>query len=343
VSTISFICGYGITGIIFAILNFGIWALIFAHAIQVVTKTIMFVYLEMPNFKFDFSVKELKDLIYFGGGFTIARIANYFAIEGDNMVVSGYLGAEALGIYGRAYQFLIMPVTLFGTALDTVLFPMISKIQEDIIKIKEIFNKSIYGFSIISFPLSVFVIILAPEIINVFLGKNWWRVILPFQILSIGLYFRMSYRICDTISRAIGTVYKRAIIQILYAISIIFGSIYGARWGITGVAIAVVLSIFINFMLMVNLIIRELKGSWKTVIFSHTHGIIISIIYLPLFFYLTNLLRNFELNSLIIIMAMIFYSISFFLTIYFLLPKWILGTDIDWFIIRIKNKYLKII
>lgn len=73
----------------------------------------------------------LKELLIFGGGFTLGKIGNTLALQGDNFVIGRWLGAEALGLYGRAYHLMVTPATLFGTVTDKVLFPAMAKVQGD--------------------------------------------------------------------------------------------------------------------------------------------------------------------------------------------------------------------
>src|SRR5205807_2134222 len=67
--------------------------------------------------------RALRELARFGGGMMLAKLANYAAGQGDSAVVVRSLGAEALGLYGRAIQLMVMPAMYIGDVLDRVLFP----------------------------------------------------------------------------------------------------------------------------------------------------------------------------------------------------------------------------
>src|SRR5256885_203664 len=66
-----------------------------------------------------------------GGGFVLARIGNYAAGDGDNMVVAKWLGLSALGLYDRAYQLMVAPAMLLGQVMDEILFASLARIQDD--------------------------------------------------------------------------------------------------------------------------------------------------------------------------------------------------------------------
>lgn len=332
ISAMSFFIGYGIVGIVLSFLDFGVWALIYAHIAQTIIRSISIVIVQKHTVKLKFDIKAFKELIYFGGGFTIARIANYFAGQGDNIVIGRSLGASSLGVYGRAYQFIVMPVTLIGTALDKVLFPIMAKIQNDKKQLENIFIKGINGFSIITFPLSVFVIILAPEIVHFVLGNNWTEVIVPFQILSLGLYFRVSYRISDSLARALGNVYKRALIQIVYATSVILGSWIGQYWGIKGVSTAVFVAIFINFILLAKLSIDSIQGKWNEFLRAHVKGLILALILLPIIIIFTQYLRIIETSAFLILVIISSTTLLIISSLFKLFPKQIFGDNGIWLI-----------
>lgn len=325
ISLISFVVGYGLVGITLGFLEFGAWALIWAYISQTFIKTILFLIIQKHTKKIIFDLKSLKELLYFGGGFTIAKIANYIAGQGDNIIIGKVLGDVSLGIYGRAYQFMVMPVGLFCSAMDKVLFPLLTKFQDDKKSMRDIYFKGINSIALIALPLSVIVYIIAPEIINLFLGDSWEEVILPFRILSISLLFRMSYRVSDSLARATGEVYKRANIQIIYAVIVLFMSWLGTKWGINGVALAVVISIFINFILLANLSLKLINGSWSSFINEHFKGFQLSLIIFFWTYCSVYVLRILSESSLFILSV---FSVLLLLLLYFLyryMPIKILG------------------
>ncbi len=77
--------------------------------------------------------------------------------------------------------------------------------------------------------------------------------------------FRTAYKVCDTIARATGVVYRRAWRQWVYAIAIIGFAFVGQKYGINGVAIGVAFGITLNYLLMTQLTISLLEINWLDV------------------------------------------------------------------------------
>lgn len=316
ISLLSFIFGYAFTGVLLAINNFGVWSLVFAIIIQTVIKSISFIVIKKHEKRLRIDVESSKKLLYFGGGFTIARFGNYLANQGDNIIVGKFLGADMLGLYGRAYQFMVMPVTLFGAALDKVLFPSMSIIQHNQKIIAKVYLKGVNLIAVVAMPMSVFLVIMSPEIVNVVLGNTWSKVVLPLQILSTSLLFRMSYRVSDSLARATGAVYKRAWIQLFYAFLVIIGSLISKKYGIEGVAWAVVFAICFNFVLLARLSLHLIDESWMNFIRAHYNGIYLSLITFIFVGGLANFLRfvgagYFETLFYVSLLLTVFYMLLF--------------------------------
>jgi O-antigen/teichoic acid export membrane protein len=209
------------------------------------------------------------ELMGFGAGFTTARVANFLANQGDNLVVGRTLGPEALGIYTRAYQLMAVPTTLFGDVLDRVLFPTMARVQGDPARLAAAYLQAVASIALVMLPVGVVMTVVAPEFITVLFGPRWSAVIFPFQVFAIALLFRTSYKMSDSLARATGAVYRRAWRQIIYAALVFLGAWVGSRWGVGGVAIGVLASLTINFLLMAQLSLKILQTSWRRFLEAH--------------------------------------------------------------------------
>lgn len=303
INLFSYTFGYGIVGIALGFLGYGVYALIWAIIAQTGIKAILATYSESHSRIPMIHSKSFKDLMYFGGGVTTAQFANYLAAEGDNIITGRFLGADALGLYSRAYAVMVKPVNLLGSAVDKALFPSMAFIKDEPERLKSAFLKGLGGLALISFPLSAMMILMGPEIVLVLLGENWTDAILPFQILAVGFAFRMGYKINDTLARATGAVYRGAWRQGIYAFNVIMGSLIGMRWGIEGVACGVVVALFIHYLLTTQLSVSILNVKWWTLIKLHfipiTNAIIAgTAVYVPLL-----IMRDFTDNSMIVLLA----------------------------------------
>jgi PST family polysaccharide transporter len=273
---VAVVVGYGAVGITLAALGFGPWALVGAHLTQTLLKTaLMLVVRPHPAWPL-LDRRACGELLYFGGGFTASRFSNYLAGQGEHLVIGRCLGAVALGVYGRAYQLMAAPAVLFGNVLDRVLFPAMVQIQDQPKRLAEAYRRCTALIALVIFPLSALLVLLAPEVVLVLLGPDWQAVTLPLQILGVGMLFRTGCKISDSLVRATGAVYRRTWRQTAYAVAVIAGAWVGQQWGLEGVAVAVLVTLALNFFLMAQLGLCLAEMSWRTFGAAHLPGLILA-------------------------------------------------------------------
>lgn len=268
--TVAAVLGYGGVGITLAVLGCAAWSLVGAQLAQACLRTILLLVFRPHPVRPLFDRRASADLLGFGGGFTAARFSNYVAGQGEHLVLSYWLGPVALGIYGRAYQLMAGPAVLFGNVLDRVLFPAMVQVQDQPKRLTDAYRRGCALIALVILPVSAILVALAPEVIQVFLGSEWRGVILPLQILGVGMLFRTSCKISDSLVRATGAVHRRAWRQTAYAMMVLAGAWIGQHYGVEGVALAVLVTLAFNYFLMAHLSLCLTGMSWRT--FAGTHG-----------------------------------------------------------------------
>jgi PST family polysaccharide transporter len=194
-----------------------------------------------------------KELLITGAGFMMGQVGNFLARQIDYVIVGRVLGAAPLGYYNRAYQFLMLPAQLFGTAVTKVLFPSIASIQDQPQRVARAFLRAMGVIAMLTLPATGYLVVLAPELVLMLLGREWVQMIVPVQILLCSLLFRTSYKISDAVCLAMGSMYQRAWRQWIYAGAVALGAAVGTQWGLAGVAVGVGLAVVLNYLAMLNL------------------------------------------------------------------------------------------
>jgi len=274
----SYTFGYALVGLGMAWSGYGVWALVAATLSQTFLKSVLLLIMEPIPVKPSLSRPEFRELVEFGGGITLARFFNYGASQGDYFVVGRYLGVGPLGIYTRAYRLMNLPANYLGRVLDTVLFPVMSKIQDELPRLKKSYLTGIAMISIVCAPVGILMIIMAPEIVHLLLGPQWVEVIVPFQILAIGVLPRVSYKIDNSLAKAMGAVYQRSSRDALYAAAVVIGSLVGLNWGLIGVALGVLVALIIYNFVSLRLSIRLLGCPPSEYIKAQLPGLIIALL-----------------------------------------------------------------
>ncbi|MGH7526523.1 MAG: lipopolysaccharide biosynthesis protein, partial [Gemmatimonadales bacterium] len=273
----TFAAAQGLIGIPLALAGFGVWALVGAIVAQTLARSAALLTARRPPLGLWPEWEALRDMLHFGSGFTIARLANQLALQGDNLVVGRWLGPVALGVYGRAYSLMATPASTLGKVLDDVLFPTMARVQDDVARLGLAYRRGVAVIALVALPASVVLVVLAPELIGVALGPQWLEAITPFQVLAAGTLFRTSYKMSDSLARSTGVVYRRAGRQIVYAALVIGGAYIGRHWGITGVAAGVLLALMVNFLLMAQLSLEVCRMSWGTFWAAHRPSLLVAV------------------------------------------------------------------
>ncbi len=261
-----------------ALLGFGVEALVAAVLAQALVRSGVLLWARRPPLGLWFEWQACKDMLHFGGGFTLARLANQVALSGDNLVVGHYLGPAALGLYGRAYGLMSAPSSALGKVLDDVLFPTMAKVQDDPVRLGLAYRRGVAVIALVALPASVVMFILAPELVRVALGSKWVGATTAFQILAVGTLFRTSYKMSDSLARSTGVVYRRARRQVVYAILVFAGAYLGQRWGLSGVAAGVLGALLVNFLLMAQLSLDVCQLTWGAFWEAHRPGLVLGLL-----------------------------------------------------------------
>lgn len=259
----SYLVGFGVVALALANYGYGPWALAIGSMVQVVWRTATLFIIKRHPISLWPDKAVMGDLLRPGVGFSLGQTGNFVATQVDNLIVGRMLGAEALGYYNRAYQFLMLPALMFGKALTSVLFPTMASIQNEKDRVARAYLRAMGMIALLTLPTSGILIIIAPELVRFLLGDSWIGMILPFQILIASLLFRTGYKIGDSVSLAMGSMRARAIRQWIYAGLVATGAVIGARWGLTGVATGVGLAVLGNFLMMHQLAQSILNVSWR--------------------------------------------------------------------------------
>jgi O-antigen/teichoic acid export membrane protein len=330
VNVVAYAIGYGTVGIVLAFLRFGVWALVGAHLAQTIFRTIILLVAHPHPMRPLLERQAFKELMYFGGGFTAARVCNYIAGQGDNWVVSRWLGAASLGLYGRAYQLMAMPATLFGQVLDKVLFPSMSRVQSQPKRLSVAYGRGVALIALLVLPMSVMLFVLAPEFIYVLLGPKWVEVVVPFRIFAVGMLFRTSYKMSDSIARATGAVYRRAWRQGIYAFLVVGGAWIGQHWGLAGVAFGVLGAIAINFVLMAQLSLNLAAMTWRSYWAVHIPALALTAVLGVEVWALAMALRNWGFSPILVLMTSAAVMLATLLLLLRYMPGRFLGQDGMW-------------
>ncbi len=278
VELLSYVLGYACVGVVLAWRGYGVWALVAANVAQVTVRTVGMYVATMHPVRPSLNYRASRDLISYGFGHSLAQVGALLSQQGDNLVVGRWLGAAALGVYGRAYNLMVMPASVFGRIVNRVLFPVMAQVQDEPERLSGAYERVLAVVALMSLPVSAFLWVAAPEFIPALLGPGWTGVVLPFRLFTVSLLFRMSSKVSDACTKAAGAVYSRALVQGVFAALVLLGALIGQIWGVGGVAVAVSIAMGFNWLAMAELSRRVTGLAWSRFASAHVPGLVFALL-----------------------------------------------------------------
>lgn len=234
------ILSYGVTAIVLAYQGFGAWSIVYGKVMSLVIWLVILWHISPWKPRPEFDVKIAKSLFGYGRHIMGATLIYFLLTNVDNGFVAKFIGTTALGYYSMAYNISNLPAMNISGLVNRVMFPTYSKIKDNRETLIRIYLKNIKYISLVSVPLSLEILVLAPEIIMVLLGEKWLPALVPLQILCLTALFRSIVGTTGTLFNAIGRpeISERLSLYQLVFLGIIIYPL-SVSYGIVGTSIAI--------------------------------------------------------------------------------------------------------
>ncbi len=248
---------------VLAYYGLGVYALVYGAIVSAMVSTLQYIMFGLKEHKpaFHFDISQVREFLSFGLYQMGERTINYFNYQFDTILIEKLLGSESLGIYTIAKELTMKPAIVINPILTRVAFPTMSKIQNDIPRLKVIYLKMINFIAAINFSIYVVIIILAPDLVEVLFGSEWSSVVPIVQILAI-------FSAVRSIGSSIGPLLLargRADLGFWWNFGLFFFtpiSIYiYSFWGLKGIAWGVVANMCILLLPRYYILIKPLCGA----------------------------------------------------------------------------------
>jgi PST family polysaccharide transporter len=180
----------------------------------------------------------VRSMIAFGGHLMGFSVVNYFARNFDNILLGRFCGANVLGLYSRAYNIMMLPISQVRAPLYAVAIPTLSHIQNDPIRFRRYYLKIVTVIAFITMPLMVLLSVCAAQVIHLLLGNKWSGAVDIFRVLSIVAFIQPVASTVGLVAVSLGQSGRYLKWGILSSIVAVFSFVVGLPWGAMGVATA---------------------------------------------------------------------------------------------------------
>lgn len=251
-----------VCGVLLAWLGFGYWAIVAITFLfpSFNTLALWFVCAWRPSFTL--KGNDVKSFLKFGAGITGFDMINYFSRNMDNVLIGKFIGSVALGLYTKAYQLLLLPITQLRDPLNSVALPALSTLQNDKVKYKSYYKRFLFTLAFFSMPAVVYMAIFSEELIVVVLGDQWIEASSIFRILAFAAFIQPLLSTIGLVMISTGDIKRYFTWGCINAALVVTAFFIGVQWGVDGVAKAYVV---ITYLLFFPALIYCLRNSPITV------------------------------------------------------------------------------
>ena len=335
----SFLISYALVGVSLALMGYGAWALAWAQVIQQVYFLTAVYRKVRHSLRPSLALVEMPGLFSFGLAGVFAQLGRYAGRNGDSLIITRFLGAEALGFYRRADGLVQAPVTLFSGILSNVLFPAFSSVQTEPERLRSAYRGAVASVSLVCTPPLVWIAVVAPELVRGLFGSNWEPAVPALRVLVFAGIARSVDEVGNALVRAIGITVGRVVRDLFYALGVVCGSLAGLPWGLAGVAAGVAVANAIPYLLTVRMT-RQLIGiTWKEFFGSQVAAWGIAGLVGAVALAATSWARTLGFSDLGTLVVVALPSAATVLLVWFAVPRRYLGCSASWAISQLEDRW----
>mgnify|MGYP000692170198 CR=1 FL=1 len=249
-----------------------VWALVFGSIISALCRVIMsHLFLRGARDAFRLDKEVVLEIFKFGKWLFISAIITFFALNGDRLILGGFLTTEQLGVYSVAFFLATAVRDLLLSLTSKVYYPLLSDANRNT---PEKLQKKYYDIKLWQ-DMTVFFVIgflycTAPLIVQLLYDDRYENAGWMMQILVISLISSV-FNIGNSLLMALGYSHYGTVLVTMKAVTLWVGvpllySIYGIAGAVWGVTISSFVSPpFIMFFLHRKKILIFYKELWMIV------------------------------------------------------------------------------
>lgn len=284
ISTIFGTVASAVVGLIMAYSGYGTWALVAQYLVNtsVSTLTLFFVIKKKPQFIFSFL--SLKNLFPFGARVLGRGLLMTGFTELRALIIGKVYSSADLAYYDKGKNFPVLIVGNVNSSIGAVLFPKMSKEQDDKERLKTTTRNSIRFSSYIMFPLMLGLAAVAETFVAVVLTEKWLPCVPLMQLLCIVYLFQPSHTANMQAIKALGRsdIYLRLeiikkVVELIVLICVMDISVMAITIGMAACATAFT---FINAYPNIKLLGYTIKEQFADFLPSLTMSLIMAAIVL---------------------------------------------------------------
>ena len=174
-----------IVGITMALKGYGVWALVFQQISAGVVDLVLFALITRLRILFYVSLARVKQLFKYGSGIFAATIIGVIYEEISPLIIGLKFESSHLSFYDKGKSFPSLINSACNDTLMAVLFPVMTKVQDDLGKVLALTRRFIKTSSFLVFPLMMGFFCVADTFVSVILTDKWMPATIYIRIFAM--------------------------------------------------------------------------------------------------------------------------------------------------------------
>ncbi|MGN8225759.1 lipopolysaccharide biosynthesis protein [Gracilimonas sp. BCB1] len=240
------------SAIALAIYGFGVWAIAAQQVASAFVTSFLFWGVNPWMPKGFIKPESFKKLFKFGSSLMFSGLISAVYNEIYKVIIGRIYNPALLGFYSQAENIKDVVSKNLINVMVNVTYPVLSKIKEDLNRLKDGYKKVLQVISYLIFPTMIGLILVAEPMIITFIGEKWLRSVPILQVLALlGLIHHM-HVINLNILKVLGRSDLILRLEIIKKTGVTIAIIIGLKFGFWGLVVAQVVSSYLS--LFVNMI-----------------------------------------------------------------------------------------
>jgi len=234
----------GAAGVVAALGGYGVWSLVVQVIVSTGIRTTLLWATNDWRPRRLVDVQSIRQLWRYSSNLAGYNAVNYWARNGDNLLVGKFVGAAGLGIYGRAYNLMLLPIQQISSVTALVMFPALARIQSEPERVKRAYLRAVGIIALLSFPVMTGMFVVAKPFIVTLYGDRWTGAVPVLRILCVA-------GLMQPVAATAGWLYQsQGRTDWLFKWGLVAGGTMvcsfaiGINWGVRGVAVAYTVAIY---------------------------------------------------------------------------------------------------
>ncbi len=260
---------------------------------------------------FGISRDSLSHLLKFGIPYQINSLIAVFKDDGMVIILGGILGLQSMGILLWAQKWAQMPLRLLLDQVTKVTFPAFSRMQDEKDQLERSVTKSLFFLTLLIFPATVGLVLIAPIIIQIIPRyEKWEPALIPLALVSVNTLMAAVSTQLTNLLNSIGKIKTTFKLMVMWAgLTWLLVPSLAKTYGVNGAALAYAL-VGLSSVVAIYIVKRQVNFSlWNA---AGKTGLATFGMAIPLF--LLRPLLPVNLSSVVILTGIggLFYSLSIF-------------------------------